>query len=65
MKHEAIYNVVCAACKETLGIGSLEESDQMGLDHIQDCTATGEQYQQAVIDVQFRLITERISRDLD
>ena len=52
-----IYNVVCAGCRKHLGSVLPRHADTLQDIHAKHCTATRQQHEQAVIDVQYAQIT--------
>lgn len=52
--------IICAACKTMLGIvGPDQEAAQaLAVAHMSACTASEEEYEQAIYDIRFREIAE-------
>lgn len=53
--------VICAACRKLLGYTenevSKQELQQLAVEHRPDCPCTPDEYEQAVVDLKFRQIT--------
>lgn len=54
--------VICAACQKLLGYsgsnGTQKELEQLAVLHRPICSATPEEYEQALVDLKFRQITK-------
>ena len=51
------YRIICAACRHYLGRATTTTADNLYTRHQPRCTATPEQHEQAITDMQFAHIT--------
>jgi len=60
---DEIFRMRCAACKQIIGFGTKATAKSIGLEHAKACTASREEYEQAVIDVRFSQIVAPLMQE--